>query len=153
VFYQYNFHSAANIYAGMLQTESPYFQPTPPPPAPFAAVVGLFPGDPDYTCAAGDEFSGCDESWSVIMTGSENIFIAGAGIYSVSDNRDADRHSFVPITAPCIYFQHYDKCAMLTTRSSSGSRPIHKAASIRSYVKRRSCFSKTILPTSVSRIL
>lgn len=68
----------------MLQTESPYFQPTPPPPAPFAAVVGLFTGDPDYTCAAGDEFSGCDESWSVIMTGSENIFIAAAGIYSVS---------------------------------------------------------------------
>ncbi|KAK1590378.1 uncharacterized protein LY79DRAFT_590568 [Colletotrichum navitas] len=38
VFYQYNFHSVANIYVGMLQTESPYYQPTPPPPAPFAAV-------------------------------------------------------------------------------------------------------------------
>lgn len=84
VFYQYNFHSASNIYAGMLQTESPYYQPTPPPPAPFANVVGKFPGDPDYTCAAGDEFSGCDESWSTIITGSENIFIAAAGIYSVS---------------------------------------------------------------------
>ncbi|KAE9372961.1 glycoside hydrolase family 55 protein [Stipitochalara longipes BDJ] len=82
VFYQYNFNSAANIYAGMLQTESPYFQPTPAPPAPFAAVVGVLPGDPNYTCAAGNEFSGCDESWSVIMKGSENIFIAGAGIYS-----------------------------------------------------------------------
>ncbi len=68
--------------AGMLQTESPYFQLTPPPPAPFAAVVGDFPGDPDYTCAAGDEFSGCDESWAVIITESENIFVAGAGVYS-----------------------------------------------------------------------
>lgn len=84
----------------MLQTESPYFQPTPPPPAPFAAVVGLFPGDPDYKCAAGDEFSGCDESWAVMMTGSKNIFIAGAGLYSVSDNRDVDRNSSVCITAP-----------------------------------------------------
>lgn len=82
VFYQYNFHSAANIFAGMLQTESPYYQPTPPPPAPFAAVVGDFPGDPDYTCAAGDDFSGCDESWSTIITGSQDIFIAGAGVYS-----------------------------------------------------------------------
>ena len=82
VFYQYNFHGAANIFAGMLQTESPYFQPTPPPPAPFAAVVGDFPGDPDYTCAADNEFNGCDESWSTIITGSQNIFIAAAGIYT-----------------------------------------------------------------------
>ena len=110
VFYQYNFHSAANIYAGMLQTESPYFQPTPPPPAPFAAAVGLFPGDPDYTCAAGDEFSGCDEAWSVIMTGSENIFIAGAGIYSVSDNLEAGRQTD---TAPRILFRPRDKVCLL----------------------------------------
>lgn len=68
----------------MVQTESPYFQPTPPPPSPFAAVVGLLPGDPDYTCAAGNELNGCDQSWSVVMTGSENIFVAGAGIYTVS---------------------------------------------------------------------
>ncbi|KAK4144852.1 pectate lyase superfamily protein-domain-containing protein [Dichotomopilus funicola] len=72
VFYQYNFHSASNIFAGMLQTGSPYF----------AAVVGNFPGDPDYTCAADDGFSGCDESWSTIITGSQDIFIASAGIYS-----------------------------------------------------------------------
>lgn len=85
MFYQYNFHSASNIYAGMIQTESPYFQPTPQPPAPFAKVVGKFPGDPDYTCAKGDEFSGCDESWATIITGSENIFISAAGLYSVSN--------------------------------------------------------------------
>jgi hypothetical protein len=66
----------------MLQTESPYFQPSPMPPAPFTNVVGTFAGDPDYTCSAGNEFSGCDESWSVIMTKCENIFIAGAGLYS-----------------------------------------------------------------------
>ncbi|KAH9845616.1 glycoside hydrolase family 55 protein [Teratosphaeria destructans] len=82
IFYQYNFHGASNVFAGLLQTESPYFQPTPPPPEPFAAVVGGFVGDPDYTCAAGDETNGCDEAWSVIITESEGIVIAGAGIYS-----------------------------------------------------------------------
>lgn len=45
-------------------------------------MVGTFPGDPGYACAAGDEFSGCDESWSTIITESENIIIAGAGFYS-----------------------------------------------------------------------
>ncbi|KAI3316936.1 glycoside hydrolase family 55 protein [Xylariaceae sp. AK1471] len=82
VFYQDNFHKAANIYAGMLQTESPYYQPTPQPPAPFASVVGVFPGDPSYDCAAGDDFGGCDSSWAIIMTGCQNIFVSAAGIYS-----------------------------------------------------------------------
>jgi hypothetical protein len=84
VFYQYNFYNAANLFVGMLQTESPYYQPTPKPPAPFANVVGKFVGDPTYSCASGDDFSGCDDSWSTIITGSQNIFIAAAGVYSVS---------------------------------------------------------------------
>src|SRR5438552_3564585 len=82
VYYQYNFNKARNIFAGMIQTESPYYQPTPPPPAPFTNQVGLFPGDPDYTCAPNDEFSGCDESWGLIIRESRDIFIAGAGLYS-----------------------------------------------------------------------
>ncbi|KAG6001336.1 hypothetical protein E4U21_004434 [Claviceps maximensis] len=83
VFYQYNFNNAKTLFAGMIQTESPYYQPNPKPPAPFDAVVGNFPGDPTYKCSAdSDELSGCDASWGVIIRGSENVFIAGAGIYS-----------------------------------------------------------------------
>ncbi|KAI1109759.1 glycoside hydrolase family 55 protein [Nemania sp. NC0429] len=82
VFYQYNFHKAENIFAGLLQTESAYFQPSPAPPAPFADVVGKFAGDPDYSCAAGDEFNGCDESWAVMVQQSQNIIVASAGLYS-----------------------------------------------------------------------
>ncbi|KAK0746794.1 pectate lyase superfamily protein-domain-containing protein [Schizothecium vesticola] len=81
VLYQYNFHKARNIFAGMIQTESPYYQPTPKPPAPFAADVGRFYGDPDYSCK-GTDFDGCDSSWAVLIRGSRNIFIAGAGLYS-----------------------------------------------------------------------
>ena len=66
----------------MIQTESPYYQPTPPPPAPFTKQVGLFPSDPDYKCAPNNEFSGCDESWGLIIRQSSDIFIAGAGLYS-----------------------------------------------------------------------
>lgn len=82
VFYQYNFNKASNIFAGMLQTESPYYQPTPPPPAPFSKQVGLLPGDPDYTCTPNNEFNGCDESWALMVRGSSNLIITGAGLYS-----------------------------------------------------------------------
>ncbi|KAL0932541.1 LysM domain-containing protein [Colletotrichum truncatum] len=82
VMYQYNFNNASSIFAAMIQTESPYYQPTPHPPAPFSNTVGISPGDPDYACAMGDEFSGCDQSWAVVMRGCEDIVVAGAGLYS-----------------------------------------------------------------------
>ncbi|KAM3538771.1 hypothetical protein ARSEF1564_008314 [Beauveria bassiana] len=82
VFYQYNFHRASNIVTTFLQTESAYFQPTPKPPAPFTNNVGVFPGDPDYSCKADDDFNGCDSSWAVVMTESSNVLIGSAGVYS-----------------------------------------------------------------------
>ncbi|KAI0861353.1 glycoside hydrolase family 55 protein [Xylaria cubensis] len=81
VFYQYNFNGARNIYTTFLQTESPYYQPTPKPPAPFNSAVGAVSGDPDYSCN-GSDADGCDESWAVIMRNSQNIHIGAAGTYS-----------------------------------------------------------------------
>lgn len=102
VYYQYNFYNASNIFTSMIQTESPYYQPTPPPPAPFTSAVGRFPSDPDYTCAPG-EFNGCDQSWGVIMRGCEDILIASAGLYSW----------FSTYTQECIGGQAYQKAIML----------------------------------------
>lgn len=82
-FYQYNFHTAANIYTTYLQTESAYYQPVPEPPAPFKDAVGAFDSDPSYDCKdKGNAVAGCDESWAVIMEGTENIHIGAAGTYS-----------------------------------------------------------------------
>lgn len=83
--YQYNFAGAQNIYTTMIQTESPYYQPTPGPPAPWKDTLGLkdvFETDPEFKCAKDGDFSGCDESWAVILQGSQNIHIGGAGTYS-----------------------------------------------------------------------
>jgi hypothetical protein len=82
MFYEFNFDKASNLFAGLIQTESQYYQPTPKLPAPFASAVGIFAGDLDCKCAVSDEFSRCDESWAVIIRGSSNIFIASAGLYS-----------------------------------------------------------------------
>lgn len=80
VFYQYNFNGAQNIFTTMIQTESPYFQNVPAPPAPFASAVGKINGDPDYTCGGG--FDGCDEAWGAIIKESANIHISSADVYS-----------------------------------------------------------------------
>lgn len=89
VYYQYNFHKARNVFAGMVQTESPYYQPMPMAPEPFRSSVGALPGDPDYSCN-GDDFDGCDSSWAVMITGCHNVFVAGAGLYSWFDTYAQD---------------------------------------------------------------
>ncbi|KAL2867032.1 glycoside hydrolase family 55 protein [Aspergillus lucknowensis] len=81
VFYQYNFHGAHNIFTTMIQTETPYYQPTPNPPAPFDRQAGSYVSDPAYRCVDRD-FNGCDEAWAVIIIESQNIHIGSAGTYS-----------------------------------------------------------------------
>jgi hypothetical protein len=85
--YQYNFYQAQNVYAGMIQTESPYYQPAPQPPAPFSASSENMPGDPDYSiCTSDSTIAGCDSSWAIRITESSAIEIGGAGLYSWFDN-------------------------------------------------------------------
>ncbi|EPS35643.1 hypothetical protein H072_10908 [Dactylellina haptotyla CBS 200.50] len=85
-FYQYNFYGAKNIFATMIQTESPYYQPIPKAPAPFAGQIGVFAGDKTYDdCPKG---LGCDSSWALQISNSDNIYIAGAGLYSWFDSYD-----------------------------------------------------------------
>ncbi|RDW86246.1 glycoside hydrolase family 55 protein [Aspergillus mulundensis] len=94
VFYQYNFHHAQNIFTTVIQTEPPYYQPNPRPPAPFSNQVGVYPSDPAYNCNS--NFNGCDEAWAVIITESQNIHVSSAGTYSwfSAYTQDCiDRHS------------------------------------------------------------
>ncbi|PYH85075.1 exo-1,3-beta-D-glucanase [Aspergillus uvarum CBS 121591] len=89
ILYQYNFVNATNTLAGMIQTESPYYQFTDATesPGPFNASVGLFTNDPsfpDATCTASPEL--CNFAWAVILNQNTNLTIAGAGLYSWYDN-------------------------------------------------------------------
>ncbi|EEH47201.2 uncharacterized protein PADG_03299 [Paracoccidioides brasiliensis Pb18] len=81
IYYQYNFYKAKNVFAGMIQTESPYYQPTPKPPAPFEGAIGVLPGDPDFG-GCRDGTPGCDASWGLRIINSSQTYIAGAGLYS-----------------------------------------------------------------------
>jgi hypothetical protein len=104
IYYQYNFNNAKNIFAGMIQTEAPYFQTNPAPPFPFEGAVGALPGDPSYSkCPSSDEKLGCDEAWGVIIRNSSDVSIYGAGLYSWYDNYTQDCGEFYKARNPLYY--------------------------------------------------
>lgn len=79
VLYQYQLFNANNTIMGMIQTESPYFQPSPKAPQPI--TIGGFPNDPNFgDCDTGS--ATCAVSWGMRMLDSSSIYLLGAGLYS-----------------------------------------------------------------------
>ncbi|KAI2907774.1 CAZyme family GH55 [Aspergillus niger] len=79
VLYQYQVSQARDLYMGMIQTESPYFQNVPPAPSPFSP--GLFPNDPTFSDCDSDSQT-CPVSWALRIIDSTSVYSMGAGIYS-----------------------------------------------------------------------
>ncbi|KAJ6514576.1 exo-beta-1,3-glucanase [Mycena vulgaris] len=77
VLYQYQLVNAQNHYLGLIQTETPYFQPGPVAPAPFAVNTAF--KDPS-------SWSGISQAWGLRVTTSSNIIVFGAGHYSFFSN-------------------------------------------------------------------
>ncbi|KAF8582440.1 glycoside hydrolase family 55 protein [Ramaria rubella] len=75
--YQYNLVNAANHYLGLIQTESPYYQPSPAPPSPFSINTTFH--DPSFP-------AGVDHAWALSVSSSTNILVYGAGLYSFFQN-------------------------------------------------------------------
>ncbi|KII89977.1 glycoside hydrolase family 55 protein [Plicaturopsis crispa FD-325 SS-3] len=75
--YQYNLVNAKNHYMGLIQTETPYYQPTPAPPAPFSINTAY--NDPSFV-------SGNPAAWALNVQASTDILIFGAGLYSFFQN-------------------------------------------------------------------
>jgi glucan 1,3-beta-glucosidase len=70
--FQYNFQNAHDVVMAMIQTETPYYQPS--PTTPFAPG----PSDPSY-CS--DDFR-CKMAYALHIRNSSNIYLYGAGLYS-----------------------------------------------------------------------
>lgn len=79
VFYQYQTLNAANVFMGMIQTESPYYQVAPRAPAPF--TPGGFEADPTFSYCDPSSIR-CAVSWGVRFVNSQSIYVYGAGLYS-----------------------------------------------------------------------
>lgn len=87
VLYQYQLSNATNILMAMIQTESPYYQPTPRAPKPFEASLGLFANDPLFGLCLSDR---CSVSWAVRIIDSTAVYILGTGLYSWFYNYNQD---------------------------------------------------------------
>ncbi|KAF7362795.1 Exo-beta-1,3-glucanase [Mycena venus] len=79
VLYQYNLANAKSHYMGLIQTETPYFQPNPVAPAPF--TVNMAFKDPT-------SWSNISQAWGLYVTSSEDILVFGAALYSFYSNYD-----------------------------------------------------------------
>ncbi|OHW93690.1 glucan-beta-glucosidase [Colletotrichum incanum] len=86
VLYNYLLSGAESVYMGHIQTESPYYQPNPGPPAPFrAATRAGFPNDPDFSeCEIAPNVwdDRCNYAWGMQIIDSKDVMIHSAGLYS-----------------------------------------------------------------------
>ncbi|KAF1947648.1 pectin lyase-like protein [Clathrospora elynae] len=83
--YQYQFNNAQNLFGGFIQTETPYYMPSPDARnQPYGHSDAY--SDPDYasTCPADQT---CD-AYGLRILDSKNMLIYGAGLYSFFQNYD-----------------------------------------------------------------
>ena len=82
--YQYQFANTQNIFAGQIQTETPYYQPNPNAAnSGFSTSSAL--NDPDFVTVCPSESGNCD-AFGLRVLNSNGIRIYGAGLYSFFDN-------------------------------------------------------------------
>ncbi|KAJ3492335.1 hypothetical protein NLI96_g51 [Meripilus lineatus] len=74
--YQYRLVNAQSHYLGLIQTETPYYQPVPAAPAPFTINSSF--KDPTFTNQP--------SAWALSVQNSQNIIVFGAGLYSFFQN-------------------------------------------------------------------
>lgn len=84
VMYQYQLSSASNIFMGLLDAESPYFQPEPQESRLFEP--GLFANDPLFeSCIT----AACRMAWHLRIIDSDSVYALGAVLTTWFSNRDS----------------------------------------------------------------
>ncbi|KAI0973486.1 glycoside hydrolase family 55 protein [Xylaria arbuscula] len=79
--YQYMFRNTQNIYAGQIQSETPYYQPNPSARSPYPLNATSDPNF-DVSCPKATAASNCAEAWGLVVQASKNVLVYGAGLYS-----------------------------------------------------------------------
>jgi glucan 1,3-beta-glucosidase len=88
VLYNYQVSNAANVFMGLIQTETPYFQSNPNAITPFT-VNSAFT-DPNFSATCGSDSDLCPKAWGLRVVNSKDVLVYGAGLYSFFDNYAQD---------------------------------------------------------------
>ncbi|KAJ1548953.1 hypothetical protein HK405_012437 [Cladochytrium tenue] len=82
--YNYQLSGARNVFMGLIQTETPYYQSAPAATTPFTpGLAGSSWNDPTFSdCTT----SACEKSWGLRVVDSSDVLVYGAGLYSFFDN-------------------------------------------------------------------
>jgi glucan 1,3-beta-glucosidase len=79
--YNYQISSAKNVFMGLIQTETPYYQSNPNSLTPFTSQRSW--NDPDFSNC---KTNSCRKAWGLRVLGSSDVFVYGAGLYSFFEN-------------------------------------------------------------------
>jgi glucan 1,3-beta-glucosidase len=81
--YNYQVTNAKNVYMGLIQTETPYYQANPNALTPFTPQTKW--NDPDFSYCKTD---GCRKAWGLRVMNTSDMYVYGAGLYSFFENYD-----------------------------------------------------------------
>lgn len=101
--YSLNLVNAQNVYAAMVQVETPYWQPSPPTdqslrlPEPWD-VDTTFWGDPDFAHCDGSD-PDCYKAWGMRVSGGSGIIVYGIGTWTFFENFSSDYVNDNPFNA------------------------------------------------------
>jgi len=86
ILYNYQFENVQALFAGFIQTETPYFQPDPTAPAPYTFSSQY--DDPTFTVCTNSSGGAvpCKDAWGLRVYNSNNVLIYSAGFYSFFNN-------------------------------------------------------------------
>ncbi|PWY88635.1 exo-beta-1,3-glucanase [Aspergillus sclerotioniger CBS 115572] len=79
--YNYQVSNAKNVFMGLIQTETPYYQANPNALTPFTPQTAW--NDPDFSYCTTDS---CRKAWGLRVINSTDTYVYGAGLYSFFDN-------------------------------------------------------------------
>ncbi|KAI6091191.1 glycoside hydrolase family 55 protein [Hypoxylon rubiginosum] len=85
IMYNYQVSNAENVFIGIAQSETAYYQGNPVAPVGTSVLDGYFDPNFEESCS-GANMSTCARTWGLRITNSSSVYVYGAGLYSFFDN-------------------------------------------------------------------